>query len=354
MNPWLRLCFLLIAMSLLGWVILAKHVSLPTFVTGPRAPRPDFVWGASIIPYPTGPHVPATLTEVMNRAMLLGLRVVRTEIPPGLKTNDEKFAYLDPIVDAAQKANINLDLIIHSKWAGEDDDVFSQPNLEQLARDRATAVAKRYQGRVRYYQLGNEFPVVSLKPSWSGSTPDAYDDAKYAASITWLNASTKAIRAADPKAKIIVTANWLQYGFFERAFHDKIDIDIIGWDWFDETHDVHNLEESGQPVDLIQRLAAFKKPIWFVEAGYSASTHSQTEQADLDAAFLKDVSSNPVVKGALVGVLIDSVNVLGTKGEHDGIIALDYANPGLPTIGLPKPAFTRIQQLITEVSGPRQ
>lgn len=349
LNLWIRLAISLVIIVALGWLI-GRQVPVLTS-TNPRAPRPNFSWGASIIPYPTGPHEPATLAQVMQTARDLGLRVVRTEIPPGLTTNEAKFAYLDPIVTAAERAHLDLDLIIHWKWAGEEEDVFSQPNLDQLAYDRARAVAHRYRGRVRYYQLGNEIPTVALKSSWSGATTDAYELDRYQQALAWLKASNRGVHDGDSRATTMTTANWLQYGFFERAFADGLDTNILGWDWFDEEHDIHNLEESGQRVDLIEKLTAFGKPIWFVEAGYSASTHTEAEQADLDYAFLKELSDNPAISGALVGVLIDQIHLRNSPGAHDGIVALDLADPSVDRIGQPKPAYHRIQQLIDEVSG---
>lgn len=348
-SLWLRLTASLLGIGLVGWFIWS-HPPAPT-TTNPTAPRPDFVWGSSIIPYPTGPANPATLTKVMELSRDLGLRVVRTEITPGLNTTEKKIAYLDPIVAEARKHHLDVMLIIHWKWEGENEDVFSQPDMETLARNRAETIAKRYKGRVKYYQLGNEIPTTALKGGWSGATTDAYDDERYTKTLAWLKASVAGVHAGDPRAKTLTTANWLQYGFFDRAFADGLTTDILGWDWFDESRDIHTLEENGQPVDLIDELKRFKKPIWFVEAGYSGSTHTEAEQADLNEAFFKDVSSNPAVNGAMVQILVDQVNNLGTRGAGDGIVPLDLTDPSVVNIGQPKPAYYRIQQLIDAVSG---
>lgn len=347
-NPWLRLSMSLGLIVVGGWLLATQ--SSPS-ITGPRPPRPTFVWGASVIPYPTGPANAETLTRVVTLSRELGLRVVRTEIPPGLKTTEAKFAYLDPLVDAAHDAGLQVMLIIHWKWEGEDEDVFGKPNLEALARDRAQAVASHYRGKVQYYQLGNEIPTTALKGSWSGSTPDAYDADRYAATLAWLRASIDGVHAGDRRAKTLTTANWLQYGFFERAFADGLATDILGWDWFDEDQDIHAIQEGDQRIDLPERLAQFGKPVWFVEAGYSASTHTEAEQADLNDAFFKDLANTPAVTGALVQILADQVNNIGTAGEHDGIVPLDYTNPAVPVIGEPRPAYHRLQQLIDQISG---
>ena len=305
-----------------------------------------FMWGASIVPYPTGPSDPAVLNQVFSLAKNLGLKVVRLEIPTWEPTDQQKFAYIDPVVDAANKAGIAMDLIIEPDWVNGEN-VYTEPNLASLAQQRAETVVSHYKGKVQYYQLANEIPTASLKTSWSGATTDAYNQDSYASSLAWLKASSAGIRATDPTVKINVTGSWLQYGFFEKAFKDGLDVDILGWDWFDESNDIHQLSDNGQKLDLIQKLEQFNKPIWFVEAGYSASTHTEAQQADLDRAFLADISSIPAVKGAMVEVFVDSVNQIGTKGQYDGIVSLDISNLALPKVGAPKPAYDAIKALIS-------
>jgi polysaccharide biosynthesis protein PslG len=108
----------------------------------------------------------------------------------------------DHIVDLAER--YNLELIVRlsnppswSRAAGNEAGTYAPPDDYQDFAGFAAAVAQRYQGRVRYYQIWNE---PNIFPEWGNYpiNPEEY--------VELLKSSATAIRAADPNAVIIAGA----------------------------------------------------------------------------------------------------------------------------------------------------
>ena len=108
----------------------------------------------------------------------------------------------DHIVDLADQYELQLIVRISnppawSRAKGNEAGSYAPPDNYQDFADFAGAVAARYQGRVRYYQLWNE---PNIYPEWgiNAIDPEAYVDL--------LKAGATAIRAIDPEAVIIAGA----------------------------------------------------------------------------------------------------------------------------------------------------
>jgi hypothetical protein len=111
----------------------------------------------------------------------------------------------DQIVDAAEQNGMELIVRLSNPpgWTraggeGENNvDTFAPPDNMQDYADYVTAVAQRYAGRIKYYQLWNE---PNIYPEWGSGAidPEAY--------VELLKAGAEALRAADPQAKIIMGA----------------------------------------------------------------------------------------------------------------------------------------------------
>lgn len=132
------------------------------------------------------------------------------------------------------------------------------PPREKAWREWCRAVATRYKGRVRFYEIWNE-PDIGF---WSG-TVDEY--------LEILRAASEEIRAADPEAVILT-------GGFASAFHKETKPGMVrrvlveGRDWFDRVawHRHGHFGEFEREIDsyLIPLLAATgtsEKPIHFTE-----------------------------------------------------------------------------------------
>ncbi len=108
----------------------------------------------------------------------------------------------DHIVALADRYNMELIVRISnppawSRAEGNEAGSYAPPDNFQDFADFAGAVATRYKGRVRYYQLWNE---PNIFPEWGNSAidPEAY--------VELLKAGADSIRAVDPEAVIIAGA----------------------------------------------------------------------------------------------------------------------------------------------------
>ena len=111
----------------------------------------------------------------------------------------EKYDHIVALAD-----RYDMDLIVRlsnppawSRAEGNDAGSYAPPDSFQDFADFAGAVAARYRGMIRYYQLWNE---PNIFPEWGNANidPEAY--------VELLSAGANAIRAADPNAVIIAGA----------------------------------------------------------------------------------------------------------------------------------------------------
>ncbi len=108
----------------------------------------------------------------------------------------------DHIVDLAEEHDLELIVRLSnppawSRAAGDETGTYAPPDDVADFADFARAVAERYQGRIRYYQLWNE---PNIYPEWGEQPidPEGY--------VALLEAGATAIRAVDPDAVIIAGA----------------------------------------------------------------------------------------------------------------------------------------------------
>jgi hypothetical protein len=104
------------------------------------------------------------------------------------------------------------------------------------------AVAAHYKGRHLTYELGNEPEVFPMGGFWSD--PGIY--------TRMARASAKAIKSADPDAKIIVCATgWMDKGFISSCFQDGLladgDVDYVAFHGY---HRDNIMPESGLSRDI--------------------------------------------------------------------------------------------------------
>lgn len=106
------------------------------------------------------------------------------------------WSHTDQIIEMAN--NDGVDLVIRidhqPEWAGGGYPTNGPPDNYQDLADFFTAVATRYKGRIRAYEVWNE---PNLAREWGGQTPDP---GKYA---QLLKMCYEAIKAADPNAMVI-------------------------------------------------------------------------------------------------------------------------------------------------------
>jgi len=297
------------------------------------------VWGISVNAYPTGPHNPETLERVTQEVESLGVGMVRYTFPSWSKP--DPFTFTDTVME---------------KWKGRDFGVVLafQPNVEYTdmkdpykeGYDQANKLAQRYPD-IKYFQMGNEPGNSALKPSWSGSTADSYDDKKYAAVSSWLEGASNGVSAANKSAEKIITGNWLGAAFFEKLVSDNIKFDIIGWDWFEEKdNDIIATKADGDQMPILDRLDKIGKDIWLTESGLGGE--NEKEQASYLQSLVQSAQDKKFIKAIFVGVFFDQAHLVGTTGELDGIYSIKKNADGTFSFGSSKPAYDVFKKIISD------
>lgn len=136
----------------------------------------------------------------------------------------DAWAKYDHIVDTAEQYDLQIIARLSnpptwSRAAGDDDGPMAPPDEPSDYAAFVGAVAKRYRGRIRYYQLWNE---PNIYPEWGENDPDPEAYAEL------LCAGYEAVKAADPDAVVLSGAlaatselsgrNLNDYVFLQRLY----------------------------------------------------------------------------------------------------------------------------------------
>ena len=211
----------------------------------------------------------------------------------------------------------------------------------QEATDKCTVLATQFNGKVKYYQLGNELENAYLKDGQDGrDTWDYYSVSTLASVIT---AATNAIKAVDPNAKTVVNFGWLHYGYIQALLNAGATFDYIGLDWY---YSVNN-QYPQTYNDVFTALSGMGKQIIVCEAnvqatGWNEADHTQvTYNNNLSwlADFYTAAYNNNNVIGFFPYEIYDEASRGATEFHQEGHYGL------IDPWGNRKASFTYLQQL---------
>jgi len=216
-------------------------------------------------------------TAYFNRELPLmravGAQVVRVEFPWALiepRRNRFDWRRADAIVQAARRVHLALQpvLVYSPPWAAPG---ANSPPAATAFSGFARALARRYRGRIRTYELWNE---PDLQRYWSGT------ERQYVQRI--LIPGYRAIRSGDPHARVVLGGpskadhDWLEgiyrYGggkaFDIAAFHDYASGPFV-------------ISDARVVASVLADHGQRAKPIWLGEYGYPDSDPSSPHQIPL-------------------------------------------------------------------------
>jgi len=197
-------------------------------------------------------------------------------------------------------------------------------NYEDEGYKLASYAAKRYQGKVKYYQIANEVSGTVVKkdgdkgPFFKDDLGMEYDSNKYKVTLGWIKGMSRGIRENDSSAKILLSGHWILYGVFNNLVRDGADFDIIGWAYYSSDGDDPTKREYnyGNYMNLAEKLSQFKRDLWIVEANRAGGSYdknaktsspsAEEEQANYLESLLKNVYNSGYFKGFIVFTLFDS------------------------------------------------
>lgn len=317
-----------------------ETTSQPDPIPAPKPRYPKHM-GANIKIYgmnkPYAPYNRDNLIAQLDWAKELGSTDVRSNVEESLEDTDD-------FVNLAKDRGLNPMLIVEPNLP----DFYNQATYDQ-GYNYAINIAKRYRGKVKYYQLGNEASGVAIKKNYPGNKKSDYDDGKYAILKEWLKGLSEGIDAGDPDAYRMISANWLGVGIFDRLVEDNIQFELIGWNWYSDMGNDLIKEVDGADFSIPEYLKKYPKDFWVVELSRQGGTLDGNEQAQSDflKEFMTNASSHNNVNGMFVFPLTDMCPDLNTSVGKMGIIRLVRNTDSSCTVEDKKPAFNVVKEMFS-------
>jgi hypothetical protein len=217
------------------------------------------------------------------------------------------------------------------------------------------ALARRFAGRIKVWELGNEFETYAIilpcemrddgtqypcvwGPASGGSVLD-YFGPRWKKVSAALHGMSDGVHAGDPNAlRAMGVAGWGRTGAFERFVQDGIAWDVSVWHMY-----------AFDQIAQLERVASYGKPIWITEFNNpNGSQQGERAQADGLAALIaqyRSVRTRLRVESAAIYELLDEPYWQGFEAEM-GLVHMKKDAAGRWSIGDVKTAFTTVQSAI--------
>ena len=312
--------------------------------TGPATTISEFMWGVNLNPSSARKYNIETWNAELAYVTALGAKWIRL---PFDNEPANKFTIFDEMIGAANTAGINVYLGI-----GSSEPILSINDTYKDGEKVATEIASHYKGKIKYYQLMSEQGSTALKgSSYSGEKESDYDKAKYEKVREWMKGASAAIRKIDPEAKLVITDQWTHTAYFDMLTRDKVDFDVIGWNWFGDMG-MMGERKLKDGTKLIDKLKSFNKPVILAEINYRPDKNGMNEkkQADYIKKMAEWAYNSGVIRGFLVHEMFDLAPLGDRKADYYGLVKFEKAPDGGYTFGDPREAFTVYKEIIAKYS----
>ncbi len=267
-------------------------------------------------------------------------------------------------IDLALAHGMSIMGILDARWGNEtrfNDLPFASPIWEHLDlwEDFTTAAVNFYKDRVKYWEIINEPPFFWWYPTPEGVTmPEINPELKRApiwAYAQLLKASARAIRAADPEAKIVAGSGFSDGQFLQRLYEldAKDDFDIASVHYLNCKHPDDFGRGYRRQREVMAAHGDAGKPLWDTENGpggavigqavrtpdeytalYNIYRHCFAHQFGLERYFWFNPvgSSHGASTHTAAGRLAPAYQAMQTLTDFVGEGALlDHAHPGNET-----------------------
>ncbi len=206
----------------------------------------------------------------------------------------------EAVIDAAVANGLSIMGILDGRWGNEtlfNKLPYASPIWEHLDlwEDFAGAVVRYYKDRVKYWEILNEPPFFWWYPTPDGVTIPAVKADLHRAPI-WayaalLKASARAIRAADPEAKIVLGSGFPDGLFLERLYElgCREHFDIASVHYLNCRHPEDFARGYRRVRAVMKRFGDADKPLWDTESGPGGAVIGQAVQTPLEYESLYNI-----------------------------------------------------------------
>lgn len=294
-------------------------------------------WGAVVRAFaldkPGTPYSKQHLVQQFDYLKELGVTDVRANAEVNETINDD-------YVSLANERGLTATLILETPR-------FFEEETHDSMFAYGKKIAERYKGKVAFYQLGNEASGVAVKSGFSGSKTTDYDETKYKRFKELVRGLSEGIKSSDPNAKRIISAHWLGVGVIDRLVADKVEFEVIGWDWYSDMGNDMIKIQDGQTINIPQYLSKYNKEFWIAELNHrEGSKNGAAVQADFLQTFVLNAMNHPEIKAIFVFPLTDQCGDLDKDYGKMGLVELTKNVDGTCTITGKKKAFDTYKNLI--------
>ncbi|QQG49780.1 MAG: hypothetical protein HZB70_03220 [Candidatus Berkelbacteria bacterium] len=297
-------------------------------------------WGALVKPFgigaPNAPYDKSTLVYQLDLLKELGATDSRANVEFVPEVDDD-------FVNLSLERHLRPTLIIEPTL----EDFWGQATYA-IAVEVGKGVAGRYKGRVPYYQLANEASGVAIKKGLSGQAKTDYDEKKYGIFKEWLRGLSDGVAQGDPAAKRIISANWLGTGVIDRLIEDKVNFEIIGWNWYSDMGEDLVVKQGGTTFNIPEYLSRYNKEFWVVELNRreGALDGNTAAQASYIQAVGTNLKAQPKVSGLFIFTLVDQCDSLDKDYGRMGLVSLKRNPDKTCTVDAKRPSFDVFAKLI--------
>lgn len=234
------------------------------------------------------------------------------------------FKYLDHYLSLASSSGVDvvLTLGMTPRWASAAPDQLAlhgpgsaapPANLDDW-ENYVRVVAKRYRGKISYYEIWNEPAFSDLEKVISPSGQAGFFSGSSNEMVEMARRATRAIREEDPNARVISPSMAGHYQGLKRLERFLVNggaglFDILGFHYYQtDTHRPENLPKLIKRVEDLAKAHNFLGPIWNTEMGLVIQPPDKTVKAlepgspgALGRVFKSDESAGILARYLLVG-----------------------------------------------------
>jgi len=316
-----------------------------------RVKKEPFVWGVTMRPHALGRYNQEVWAKEIALAKGLGVNYVRVgwQYDAWINGKEDQFGFQEEIFKSIQDAGMNVYLVFEGN-----PDVLKVSDPYYDGYNNAFQIASHNRGKIKYYQLLNEAGSAALKGGeFSGDKESDYDAEKYTKVSEWLKGAARGIKEADPSAYRIISDQWVHTAFFDMLQRDKVDYDIIGWDWFSDMGLMGERKLTDGTL-LIDKLKTFNKPIFLAEVNQRPEGDGgqkgmpEEKQADFIGKMAEWAYNSGAIRGFLVLELTDVSNTGANFTDYYGLVEAAESSAGVGIPGKPRQAYDVYKKIISK------
>ncbi|MDB5011952.1 MAG: hypothetical protein JWQ25_154 [Daejeonella sp.] len=295
------------------------NVKANTTVSAYVQPSNSFALGVKGYPFTYTAYRKIPLAKQLDLIGKMGVKIYSVDLTldANFKTNE---TLLNELNTVSKQKNVKLLPVIPLKGLNYLSDSTTAYNS---GRALGTNIALSYGSIFEFYQLGNLQENAFIIAGKHGNSTADYSYAKFKILASYLKGMNEGIKATDADAKTIVNATWLHFSYLQMLLAEKVNFDVIGYDWYSNMDD--NAKSNFGISDISQKLSSvFSKPIWFTKLNIWQGTANKTqdEQRVWLNGFITKCKNNPLVGAVIINELLDQPEMASTEKQY-GIVSVD-------------------------------